>query len=50
MPGRNLNRMQPMPVISSFTIDALMRGSLVGARASDPVVPVRTTRLPRLFR
>ena len=39
-----------MPLITQFTIDDLMHGSLVGARASDPVVPVRTTRRPRLFR
>lgn len=47
MPGRNLNRMQPMPLISSFTIDALMSQSLMGARADDPVVPDRAPRRAR---
>ena len=39
-----------VPLITQFTIDDLMRGSLNGARVSDPVVPVRTTRRPRRFR
>jgi hypothetical protein len=42
--------MQLTPPITRLIVEELMRGSLNGARLSDPVVPVRTGRRFPLFR